>query len=147
MPEAGSLYQRIPRRWRYALVGGFLVLPSTTVGYLQTGMELVFPSVLLGGLLSGYLAERQFVESRGVGGRVGLVGAVPGVWFVFDAFVTRWTLSGLSSFALTVVTAGVTAAVATLGLGAAALVGEVGGRIGAWVAKTRPGHSTPAPDI
>lgn len=149
MAGTGSLLQSLSQRWRYALIGGLLALPSTTVGYLQTGAELVLLPVLLGGLLAGYLAERQTGGSHGVGVRVGLVGAVPVLWLIVDVPRTALAFPGPSWLVVTValIAAVFTASVVVLGLGVAALIGEAGGRIGGWVAKKRPGHSAPAIDF
>jgi hypothetical protein len=148
MADTASRLRSLPQRWRYALIGGLLALPSTAVGYLQPGAELVLSPVLLGGLLAGYLAERQTGESRGVGVRVGLVGAVPVTLVIFDVLAATSALSGPSWVVATgtFLTVGFTAAVGVLGFGLAALIGEAGGRVGGWVAKTRSGHSAPAAD-
>jgi hypothetical protein len=148
MDGAGSLLRSLPQRWRYALICGLLALPSTTIGYLQTGAELVLSPVLLGGLLAGYMAERRTGESRGVGIRVGLVGAIPVILVVFDVLGATSALSRPSWFVetATVATIGFTVVTGVLGFGLAALIGEVGGRVGAWVAKKRFGRLAPAAD-
>lgn len=144
MPETGPPPQHGTTRWKYALVGGLASLPFTIFSYWQTGSELSLGAVLFGGILAGHLVERTGGESR-IGTRVGIVGGLPVLWVLFDVLAATSGLAGPAWFVTgaTLLTIGVTIVVAVLGFGIAALVGEVGARIGNWLAGKQPGGSTP----
>jgi hypothetical protein len=101
--------------------------------------------VLFGGILAGYLANRTGSECRGVGTRVGIVGGLPVLWVLFDVLAATSGLAGPAWFVTgaTLLTIGFTIVVGVLGFGIAALIGEVGARIGGWLAGQRPDGSTP----
>jgi hypothetical protein len=145
MPDVGppSTHETTP--WKYALIGGGASLPFTTLSYWQTGSELSLGAVLFGGILAGYLAKRADGEISGVGSRVGIVGGLPVLWVVFDVLAATGGLAGPGWFvtSATLLTIGVTTVIAVVGFGISALVGEVGTRIGCWVAGNRPNQSTP----
>lgn len=144
MPETGPSPQN-GTTWKYALIGGLASLPFTTLSYWQTGSELSLGAVLFGGILAGYLANRAGSESSGVGARVGIVGGLPVLWVLFDVLAATSGLAGPAWFVTgaTLLTIGFTIVVAVLGFGLAALIGEVGARIGGWLAGQRPDGSTP----
>jgi hypothetical protein len=102
--------------------------------------------VFLGGVLAGYLMTRRTGTDRGVGARVGLVGGLPVLWVLFDILQAASALAGPSWF---VASATILTIVFTVvfGFGLAALIGEIGGRIGSWLASKRSGHSTPSVDL
>ena len=131
--------------WRHALVGGLASLPFTTLSYWQTGSELSLGPVLFGGVLAGYLAKRAGSGCTGVGTRAGIVGGLPVLWVLFDVLAATSGLAGPTWFVTgaTLLTIGFTIVVGVLGFGIAALVGEVGARIGGWLAGKRPDGSTP----
>lgn len=54
----GPSLDRLSDEWRYALLGGLLSVPFTTVGYWQTGSEIALSPVLFGGLLVGRVGAR-----------------------------------------------------------------------------------------
>jgi len=143
MPETGPPPQDTTTRWKYALVGGLASLPFTTLSYWQTGSELSLGAVLFGGILAGYLVERAGGESSGVGTRAGLVGGLPVFWVLFDVLVATSGLAGPAWFVTSanLLAIGFTVVVAVLGFGFAALVGELGARVGSWLAGKRPGRS------
>lgn len=136
----------VPRLWKYALVGGVASLPLTAFSYWQTGSELSLGAVVFGGGLAGYLATRRDGESNGVGARAGIVGGLPVLWILFDILAATSWLDGPVWFvtSATLLTIGFTLVVAVLGFGLAALVGEVGARVGSWLASSPRGKSTPA---
>lgn len=133
MTRIGSLHNRLGDRWTYALLGGVPSIPFTTLAYWQSGSEMSLWPVFFGGLLAGYLAKRRTGTSDGVGLRAGLVGGLSVVWVLADGLAAASALSGPSWF---VVTALVTTimVLGVLGIGLAALVGAVGGRVGDWLA-------------
>lgn len=135
-------------QWKYALLGGLASLPFTTLSYWQTGSELSFGAVLFGGLLAGYLCDRAGGESTGVGIRVGVIGGLPVLWVLFDILTATKGLSGPAWFVTsgTVLTIGVSLAFAVLGFGLAALIGEIGARVGGWLAGKRPGQGATSPN-
>ncbi|MBB6645528.1 DUF5518 domain-containing protein [Halobellus ruber] len=141
-----GLSHRVPKRllqWKYGLIGGGVALPCTAFSYWQTGSEVSLGAVVFGGLLTGYVLGRSNSDTTRAGIQVGIVGGLPILWAVFDTYVAvtgftqpEWvTLAqGLFLIAFTVV-----------GFGIAAVVGEVGVRIGTWLADTvesRRNHPT-----
>jgi hypothetical protein len=100
---------------------------------------------LFGGILAGYLATRAGVENSGVGIRLGIIGGLPVLWVVSDILAATSGLAGPAWFVTgaTLLTIGFTIVVAVLGFGLAALIGEVGTRIGGWLAGKQPDESTP----
>ena len=140
MPETGPPPQHETTQWKYALIGGLASLPFTTFSYWQTGSELSLGAVLFGGILAGYLVDRAGGEPSGVGTRVGIVGGLPVLWVLFDVFAATSGLAGPAWFvtSATLLTIGFTIVVAVLGFGIAAFIGEVGARIGSWLAGKQP---------
>jgi hypothetical protein len=145
MPQTGPRLQHETGRWKYVLIGGLAALPFTTVSYWQTGSELSLGAVLFGGILAGYLVTRAGGERSGVGIRVGLVGGLPVLWVLFGVLAATSALGGPNWFVTgaTVLTVGFTIVVALLGFGIAALIGEIGTRVGSWLADKQPGQSSP----
>ena len=145
MPEVGPPPQHGTTPWKYALISGVASLPFTTCSYWQTGSELSLGAVLFGGILAGYLTRRAGGGVSGVGIRVGIVGGLPVLWVVFDVLAATGGLAGPTWFvtSATLIAIGFTIVVAVLGLGISALIGEVGTRIGSWVAGNQPDQSTP----
>jgi len=141
-----SPFHQISQQWQYALICGMLTFPFTALSYWQTGSELSLSPVFVGGILAGYLTTRHTGTGRGVGARVGLVGGLPVLWVLFDLLKAASALAGPSWFvtSATLLTVGVTIG---FGFGLAAFIGEIGGKIGSWVASKRPGHSTPTVDL
>lgn len=132
-------------RWKYALIGGLASLSFTTFSYWQTGSQLSFGAVLFGGVLTGYLVRRAGAKSHGVGIRVGMVSGLPILWILFDILTATSGLDGPAWFltGATLLTIGFTIVVAVLGFGVAALLGEIGARVGSWLAGKQPEQSTP----
>lgn len=149
MPGNDSPLENLSYRWKYAFVGGIVALPFTALGYWQTGSELSLSPVLFGGLLAGYLARRRTGESDGVGVRTGLVGGLPVVWVLFDVLAASSALAGPAWFvaSATAITVGVTVVFGVLGFVLAALAGEIGARVGSWIAGKRPGQPRPAVEL
>lgn len=131
---------RIPARWAYACIGGGVALPCTALSYWQTGSEVSMSAVVVGGLVTGYLLARSNAETDGAGIPVGIVGGLPILWAVFDTYVVGATITEPLWFELAggALLVGFTVA----GFGMAALVGEVGVRIGAWGAGSADGRHT-----
>ena len=147
MPDAGPPLQHGTTPWKYALIGGVASLPFTTLSYWQTGSELSLGAVVFGGILAGYLSKRAAGEISGVGTRVGIVGGLPVLWVVFDVLAATDGLAGPTWFvtSATLLTIGLSLVVAVVGFGLSALVGEVGARIGSWLAGTRPDNPASSP--
>lgn len=145
MAAIDRLSQPQMTRWKYALIGGLASLPFTAFSYWQTGSQLSFGAVLFGGILAGYLVRRAGAKSHGVGTRVGIVGGLPVLWILFDILTATSGLAGPAWFltGATLLTIGFTIVVAVLGFGVAALVGEIGARVGSWLAGKQPEQSPP----
>ncbi|MFC7029150.1 DUF5518 domain-containing protein [Halomicroarcula sp. GCM10025710] len=113
-------------------------LNPLTVGlYWLSGMgnELSLNMVFVGGLIAGFLAKTRVTDADGAaaGLRAGIVGAVPGLWFLVGVFEAATVFSGPLWFrtaALFLVVG--TVAVVLFGLGA--LVGFLGAKVGGWLA-------------
>lgn len=146
MSRIGPSNLRVSETWKFALIGGLLSLPFSTLSYWQTGSELSLGAVLFGGILAGYLVKRGDAENSGVGIRVGLVGGLPVLWILADMLAATSGLAGPDWFvtASTAMTIGFTIVVAIIGFGIASLVGEAGARVGAWLAVKLPGESNPS---
>jgi hypothetical protein len=147
MPDVGPPPQDGTTPWKYALVGGVASLPFTTLSYWQTGSELSLGAVLFGGILAGYSATRADGDISGVGTRVGIVGGLPVLWVVFDVLAATGGLAGPAWFvtSATLLTIGFTTVIALVGFGISALIGEVGTRIGSWLAGSRPRNPASSP--
>jgi hypothetical protein len=128
VPSTAPL-QSLSLHWRYALLGGTLCAPFTLLTYWQTGSSLSPGWILCGGVLVGYLAARRHDIRRDVGLRVGVVGAVP---------VVLWMFADLAAFVVTLSQPawfGVLQLLLVVGFlavitGLSACCGELGGRIG-----------------
>ena len=144
MSESGLPPQHGKAQWKYSLIGGLASLPFTTLSYWQTGSELSLGAVLFGGILAGYLAVRTGGRHSGVGLRAGLIGGLPVFWVLFDVLAATSGLAGPAWFvtSATLLTIVFTIMVAALGFGIAALIGEIGTRIGSWLAGEKPGRRT-----
>ncbi|MDS0260732.1 DUF5518 domain-containing protein [Haloarcula sp. S1CR25-12] len=136
-----SSLQQLSERWRYALLGGVLAVPFTTLSYAETGRELALGAVFWAALLVGYLAKRRGLSSTPVGARAGLVGSVPALWMVGDLAVVVLGLGGPAWFRA--VQLAVVALLLPLIVGLGVVVGALGARLGGWLAM-RSGHPRPA---
>jgi hypothetical protein len=141
MPDGARPPRWGTTRWKYALVGGAVSLPFTTLSYWQTGSELSLGAVLFGGVFAGYLAGRAGGETDGVGIRAGIVGGLPVLWVASEILAATAGLAGPAWFvtSATLLGAGFTIVVAILGFGIAALIGEAGARVGNGLAGRQPG--------
>jgi len=146
MPSRGPLQNESLDTWRYALLGGVLSMPVTVASYWQTGSELSFAAVLLGGLIAAYLSERRMGTSAGVGRRAGLVGGLPVLWVLADILGAASALSGPAWFtaAGTVLTGLMLVGFGALCFGISAVVGTLGGMVGAWLARSGGRETPPA---
>lgn len=144
--RTGPLPPSLSDTWKYALVGGLISVPLTTVGYWQSGSELSLSPVLLGGLLAGYLARRATGTADGVGVRAGVVGALPTLWILADVLGAASALSGPTWFMAVGVgfTGAILLVVAVVGFGLGALAGALGARAGSWLAGRTGRRGPPA---
>ena len=125
-------------RWKYGLIGGGVALPCTAFSYWQTGSEVSVGAVVFGGILTGYLLTRSDSETTRAGIQVGIVGGLPILWAVFDTYVA---VAGFTQPEWVTLAQGVFLTVFTVaGFGIAAVVGEIGVRIGTWLADTVEGR-------
>ena len=149
MSRTGPLPLVASDTWKYALLGGLASIPFTAIGYFETGSELSLSPVLFGGVLAGYLAQRNTETSRGVGFRAGLVGGLPALWLLTDVLTATSGLAGPTWFvaAGTIITLGSVLVVATLAFGLSGVIGEVGARVGSWLAGSDGRQQPPATDV
>jgi hypothetical protein len=142
MPHVGS----VSDTWTYALLGGLASFPFTVASYWQTGSALSLTPVLFGGLLAGCFATRKTGTGSGVGFRAGLISALPAVWMLFDFLGAMVGLSGPLWFRAvgTALTVSVVALFALFVFGFAGIIGEIGGRVGSWIAGFIGQHRPPS---
>lgn len=120
--------------WRYALVGGLGSIPLTLGLYWLSGMgnELSLNMVLVGGLVAGYLAKRGSADIDRSGFLAGVVGALPGLWLLFDTAVAAVGVAKpvpLQAVAI-VLMVGISALILVVG----GIAGLIGAKVGAWLA-------------
>jgi hypothetical protein len=124
--------------WRAALVGGLGSIPATVGLYWLSGAgnEMSLSMVFVGAIVAGGLArsEDPDCDIEAVGVRTGIVGAIPGLWFVVTMFVAiltglpdspTWFLFAVGGISLIVVP------LLLFGLGV--LAGVIGASLGAWL--------------
>lgn len=132
MPRLGPWVRNVSMRWMYVLVGGGVALLCTAFSYWQTGSEVSLGAVVFGGLLTGYLLTRSNSDTSRAGIQVGIVGGLPILWAVFDTYVAA---AGVTEPVWFTLAEGVLLiGFIIIGFGIAALAGEVGIRIGTWLA-------------
>ena len=134
MAWTGPLADRLSETWRYALLGGLLALPFTTLSYARTGDEVALGAVFWGGLLAGYLAKRRGLTGTPVGSRAGVVGGLPALWMVGDIVPYLVGLGGPAWFRA--VQLALVLLMVPVFVGLSALVGGLGGRLGGWLAES-----------
>lgn len=129
-----STHPHLSETWRLALVGGIGSIPLTLFLYRLsgTGSELSLNMVFVGGLVAGYLAKRGSANAGRVGVRAGVIGAVPGLWLLFDTAVAVVGIPNPPVLEAVGVALMVGVGVGVLGLGG--LAGLIGATVGAWLA-------------
>jgi len=130
----------VPKTWKYALIGGIVSIPLSLGLYWYSGMGNDFSAnmVFAGGLLAGYLAKRNSVAAKPVGLRAGLIGALPGLVWIFPQ-IARNVAAGWSVLSIAVSLTLSTVFIFSIG----ALFGLIGGAVGGWLSKKKEGQ-TPA---
>jgi hypothetical protein len=123
------------RTRKYALIGGVASIPLAVASYAAAESAVSLAPVTAG-VVAGYLARRDGVDTGGVGFRAGLLAALPSLALLSDVLVSAAGLAGPGWFVATgaLVAVGFLASVAVLVFGLSALFGELGGRIGGWLA-------------
>ena len=127
---------------RNALIGGLVSIPLTAGLYWQSGMgnELSISMVFFGGLLAGYLAQRQHTNEENVGFYAGLVGGLPVLWIAFNLFETAIGPIGPIWFRMVAVVMTILLVLVSLVLSGA--IGLVGSKVGRWLATKSSQHRT-----
>ena len=137
MPRIGSLPLRLNATWKCAFIGGISSIPLTVGLYWLSGMgnEMSQNMVFFGGLLAGYLARTRMPDAHPIeaGTRAGLIGALPGLWFIGDHFIAGSGAGGPLWFRVVGPTVMVGLFVIFLLL-ITALAGYLGGKVGVWLA-------------
>jgi hypothetical protein len=127
----------LPETWRYALLGGLVSLPGTTVLYWQSSNELSVTPILIGGLVAGYLFPGDRAGRRRVGVRTGLIGGLPALWMLADFLALVPGVGGPTWFRVAAGGIGVvTMLLFTLfAFALAAVTGVVGAAVGDWLSR------------
>jgi hypothetical protein len=146
VPRIGSLPHRLNATWKCALIGGLTSIPLTVGLYWLsgTGNEMSQNMVFVGGLLAGYLAKTRIPDAHPAeaGTRAGLVGALPGLWFIGDRFIAVSGVGGPLWFRIVGPTVMGGLFVIFL-LVITALAGYLGAKVGVWLANKHVGHRFP----
>jgi len=139
MSHPGPLPVRSSESWQYALIGGLSSIPFTIALYWLSGLgqELSLNMVVVGGLLTGYLAKRGGANVDRAGFRAGLIGAVPALWLLFDGLRAAVEVPGTGPFRIGAVTLSILIALFVFAVGG--IAGLIGAKIGGWLAK-KTGH-------
>jgi hypothetical protein len=108
------------------------------------GNEMSQNMVFFGGLLAGYLARTRVPDAHPIeaGTRAGLVGALPGLWFIGDYFIAGSSAGGPLWFRVMGPTVMVGLFVVFL-LTITALAGYLGAKVGVWLADKHVGQRLP----
>lgn len=135
MARIGPL--RTTETWKYALLGGLLALPFTTLAAWRSPENVSLGTVVVGSALAGYLVKRRGGNSTATGLRAALIGGFPAVWALNELLRTISTIPNPPWFqavgvAMTLVVGGIILAVV-------AVFGVIAGRFGGWLAERR-GH-------
>ncbi|EMA39097.1 DUF5518 domain-containing protein [Halococcus hamelinensis] len=122
--------------WKYALLGGVVSVPFTVVVHVTTssGIEFSSGTMVLGGGVAGYLAERGAGDAGFTGALAGAIGSLPLLrwWSTTFAYIpfryVPWTevpsrIAYLSVLSLVVFLGSV-------------LAGWLGGRLGGWLSRS-----------
>lgn len=129
---------RLTESWKYALVGGLLALPFTTLEVWRSPENMRLGAFVVGSMLAGYLIKRRGGSSTTTGLRSALIGGFPALWILPEALWAAADVPNPLWFqAASIVTA---LAFGGLVLILLAAVGALAGRFGGWLAEWR-GHS------
>jgi len=134
----GHVAVRTPR-WRALVLADARRLLAVGVGTVPV------PGVPFG-ILAGYFAVRDTGARQGVGYRVGAIGGLPGLLFLVDlpeAMTAlggpEWFIAAGTAFTIVIVGTGL-----LLMIGLSAVVGELGARVGGWLATRSNNRHSPA---
>jgi NhaP-type Na+/H+ or K+/H+ antiporter len=127
---SGQVSGFVPDTWRYALVGGVVSIPLSLGLYWYSGMgnDFSFNMVVVGGLLAGYLAERNAADAKPAGLRAGLVGSLPGLAWILPR-IARNVAAEWSPLPIAVFLCLFT----LIAFGIGAVAGVIGGAVGGWL--------------
>ena len=103
--------------------------------YWETGSAVCLAPIFSVTLVLGYVTKRRSIYVHEVGARVGLIGGVPVLWRSYDLALSVVGFSNPTWF--TAASLALLAEFVTLTFGLAALLGELGGRTGRWLAERR----------
>ncbi|WP_435320654.1 DUF5518 domain-containing protein [Haloarchaeobius sp. TZWSO28] len=122
----------VTENWRYSLPGGVVAAALVALGYTETAPDVSLGAVLVVGIVVGFLSKRHYGSSKGTGVLTGLIGALPFLLVLGQLLTATSGLAGPAWFTVagTVMTVFVGIAVAVMGFGLSALLGELGARVG-----------------
>ncbi|KTG09322.1 hypothetical protein AUR64_16200 [Haloprofundus marisrubri] len=133
MSELETIENKTSSVWRFGLVGGVVAIALTLGQNWPLGSGGFSANlVVVGGLLAGYLAERNESKPSRAGIVAGVVGIVPGGVFLLFAASRTFAVWIAEEALVTVLIAVPTMLLFIVGVGA--LVGAIGGGIGGWIA-------------
>lgn len=114
--------------WWYSVGGSLLVVLATAIRYWQTGSKMSPVIILIAALVVGFVAKHRSAYDDRIGARVGVVGGFPVLLQSYDTVVHILGLSYTPM--LTAANLAFLATFVGFGFGVAALIGEVGAKVG-----------------
>jgi hypothetical protein len=135
MARIGPL--QLTETWKYALIGGLLVVPFTALEAWRSPENMALGMVVLGSVLAGYLIKQRGGNSTTTGLRAALVGGVPLLWAIGDLLLSVPDISNPLWFRA--VGVGMILGFGGVLFAVVAVCGALGGRFGGWLAERR-GH-------
>ncbi|MFU1779983.1 DUF5518 domain-containing protein [Haloarcula japonica] len=127
----------LSKTWKYALIGGVVPALFTLADVLRSSSDITFQGVVLGGVVAGYLVKRHGETGTAAGVRVGLIGGIPALWSLKEAFLIVPTIPNPLWFQI--VSVGIVMSIGALIVALPMLCGSLAGRFGGWLAE-RQGH-------
>jgi len=127
--------------WRYGIIGGIVSIPLSVGLYWLSGMGTNFSTlpIFFGGLLAGYLVQKNSGTPARAGIAAGILGGLPGYIWIFPQVIQTVTAWSSSPGAVVILGISIAAIVAV-----ATLPGLIGGVVGGWLGKKVKKKQIPA---
>jgi hypothetical protein len=120
---------------RYSVIGGVFSAVLVATSYWETASVVCLAPIFFVTLVLGYVTKSRSIYMHEVGARAGLIGGVPVLWGSYDLALSIVGFSNPTWF--TAVSFALLAGFVILTFGLTALLGELGGRTGCWLAERR----------